>query len=330
MNPTVAAGVCETVGTIICHPKMPIEDGGGFMKVRVLIDITQPLCRGRVICLEDDKELWVSFKYERLPNLCYWCGRLTHNDRDCELWLDSEGTLEEADKKYGLWIRAQPFASSRKAVVTVPSFYVKNKDTPKVGKSDGFAGQSPATEVFLKHTQGTSQTNKETTESVEAVNANSKNSFLTQNGQAGHDQLGPNLAQSQVSMEMLNRELSKFDLPGTEIHKQNMDFEDTPPLYTPPQPKISSVSPYVTPHSLQNLNNPAEPQQNPNPIPSPLHTPNIIPPPITTPSTTKYNSTPPHFNTPKNPTNNQAFSSLDLTHAKNHPIITRNPQLTTP
>ena len=76
------------------------------MRVRVLIDITQPLCQGRVICLEDDKELWVSFKYERLPNLCYWCGRLTHNDRDCELWLDSEGTLEEADKKYGPWIRA--------------------------------------------------------------------------------------------------------------------------------------------------------------------------------------------------------------------------------
>ena len=152
------------------------------MRVRVLIDITQPLCQGRVICLEDDKELWVSFKYERLPNLCYWGGRLTHNDRDCELWLDSEGTLEEADKKYGSWIRAQPFVNSRKAVVTVPRFHVKNKDTPKAGKSDGFAGWSSATEMFLKRTQGTSQMNKETIESVEAVNANSNNSFLTQNG----------------------------------------------------------------------------------------------------------------------------------------------------
>ena len=98
------------------------------------------------------------------------------------MWLDSEGTLEEADKKYGPWIRAQPFASSRKAVVTVPGFYIKNKDTPKAGKSNGFAGRSPAIEMFLKRTQGTSQTNKETTESVEAVNANSNNSFLTQNG----------------------------------------------------------------------------------------------------------------------------------------------------
>ena len=116
-----------------------------------------------------------------------------------------------------------------------------------------------------------------------------------------------------------------------------MDIEDTSPHYTPPQQKISSHSPSFTPHSLQNYNDSTEPQQNPNPIPSPLHTPNIAPPPITTPNTTKYNSTPPPFNTLKNPTNNQAFPSLDATHANTHPIITRTSftskipnQLTTP
>ena len=187
MNSTMAAGLCETVGKVICHLKMPIEDGGGFMRVQVLIDISQPLCRGRVICLEDDKELKVSFKYEQLPNLCYCCGRLTHNDRDCELWLDSEGTLEETDKRYGPWIRAEPFASSCKAMITVPGFYVKNKDIPKAGKFDGFARRPPATDVLLKCTQKAFQTNQETTETVEELNANSKNSFLTQNGQASHD-----------------------------------------------------------------------------------------------------------------------------------------------
>ena len=182
------------------------------------------------------------------------------------MWLDSEGTFKETDKRYGLWIRAQPFASSRKAVITVSGFYIKNKDTPKAGKPDGLARWSLATKVFLKRTQGTSQTNQETTESVEAVNANSKNSFLTQNGQAGHDQLGPDLAQLEVSVETLekqieeiDRELSKFDLPGNEIHEQNMDSEDTSLHYTPLQPKLSSVSPSFTPHSLQNYNNPSKP-----------------------------------------------------------------------
>ena len=337
MNPTVAAGICETAGTVSRNPKMPIEDGGGFMRVRVLIDITQPLCRGRVICLEDDKELWVSFKYERLPNLCYWCGRLTHSDRDCDLWLDSEGTLEETDKKYGPWLRAQPFASSRKIVVTVPGFYVKNTDTSKAGKSDGLAGRSPETDTFLKRSQETSQTNKENAEPMEAVIANSNDSFLTQNGQAGQDQLGPDLAQSQVhrdtlekQIEEIDRELSKFDLPGTELHVQNMVFDDTFPSHTPPQSKLPSDNPYATPQPLHNLNNHAEPQQNPNPIPAPIHTPQITPPTITPPNTTKNISTPPHFNTPENSSNNQPSSSFDLTHAKHHPIITRNPQYTTP
>ena len=54
-----------------------------FMRVRVAIDITKPLCRGRKISTASGKEGWVSFKYERLPNICYGCGRLTHSDREC-------------------------------------------------------------------------------------------------------------------------------------------------------------------------------------------------------------------------------------------------------
>lgn len=70
-----------------------VYDGGHFIRVKVSVDITMLLCRGRLISLKDDKQLWVSFKYERLPNICYWCGRLMHDDRDCEIWIESEGTL---------------------------------------------------------------------------------------------------------------------------------------------------------------------------------------------------------------------------------------------
>ena len=180
MNPTVATGLCETVGTVINHPKMPIEDGGGFMRVWVLVDVSQPLCRGRVICLEDGKELWVSFKYERLPNLCYWCGRITHNDRDCKLWLDSEGTLEDTDKRYGPWIRAPPFVSSRKAVITVPGFYLKDKDILKGGKSVGFSQRPPATDKPNRASEAP-QTNQESAKMVGEINAKSisENSFLS-------------------------------------------------------------------------------------------------------------------------------------------------------
>ena len=95
------------------------------MRVRVLVDISQPLCRGRVISLDDDKELWVSFKYGRLPNICYQCECLTHNDRDCERWIDSEGTLEESNKKHGPWLEASSLLGACKLVVSVLNFYAK-------------------------------------------------------------------------------------------------------------------------------------------------------------------------------------------------------------
>ena len=63
------------------------------MRVQVIIDVSKPLCRGKKITLDDGINGWVSFKFERLPNICYWYGCLMHNNKDCELWFDSEGTL---------------------------------------------------------------------------------------------------------------------------------------------------------------------------------------------------------------------------------------------
>ena len=94
MNRGVTQQICESVGTV-CRLQNTIGgDGGGFMRVRVIVDVFQPLYRGRMISLDDGKEQWISFNYERLLNLCYWYGHLTHDDRDCELWIDSEGILD--------------------------------------------------------------------------------------------------------------------------------------------------------------------------------------------------------------------------------------------
>lgn len=96
-NKEAAEQICESIG-VIQYPKDPLDcDRGSFIRVRVSIDISIPLCQGRFITLDDDKEHWVSFKHECLPNLCYWCGRLTHNDKDCEMWIDNEGSLQPED-----------------------------------------------------------------------------------------------------------------------------------------------------------------------------------------------------------------------------------------
>ena len=64
----------------------------------------------------------MSFAYERLPNLCYWCGQLTHDDNDCVIWLRSKGSLSSRDQQYGAWLRAGQFNPSKKMVVAVQGY----------------------------------------------------------------------------------------------------------------------------------------------------------------------------------------------------------------
>ena len=94
------------------------------MRVRVSIDVTLPLCRGPLISFEngDKGEGWVSFKYERLPNICYWCCSLKHVDKDCDNWIESDGTSTQEDQEYGSWIRTAPAPLNRKLVIRVLVF----------------------------------------------------------------------------------------------------------------------------------------------------------------------------------------------------------------
>ena len=102
MNPKAAAKIGKVCGQVyqgLCE--WGNQDGSTFMRIRVGVNTSKPLCRGRKIRHADGEVGWVSFKYERLPNLCYWCGRLSHSDKDCELWIRSQGTLTESDRQFG-------------------------------------------------------------------------------------------------------------------------------------------------------------------------------------------------------------------------------------
>ena len=67
----MAEKICGAAGLVDKNTEEGDSMGDGFVRVRVKVDISKPLCRGCVISLENGKEIWVSFKYERLSNLCY-------------------------------------------------------------------------------------------------------------------------------------------------------------------------------------------------------------------------------------------------------------------
>ena len=93
MNMVVAEKICEILWEVIQSPKDATAQGGNFIWVRVSMAITIPLTRGRLVSLKKGKQVWVQFKYEHLPNICYWCGCFDCDDKDCNVWIESEGSL---------------------------------------------------------------------------------------------------------------------------------------------------------------------------------------------------------------------------------------------
>ena len=81
------------------------------------MDITQPLCRGRMVRIGGNPSRWVDFRYERLPIFCYWCGKVDHDERDCIQWIQSKETLRSEDKQFGAWMRASPDRLQRPQLV---------------------------------------------------------------------------------------------------------------------------------------------------------------------------------------------------------------------
>ena len=114
--------IAQTLGIVVLYEDTSKMMGGNFMRVRVLIDIFQPLCRGRQVIFEDGLEGWIAFKYECLPNVCYWCGRLSHDDKDCILWLQNKGSLKTENQQFGQWFRASQFNPSKKMVIDVKGY----------------------------------------------------------------------------------------------------------------------------------------------------------------------------------------------------------------
>ena len=54
------------------------------MRIRVNVNVHKPLKKGKVISLEGSKKVLALFKYEKLLDFCYCCGRLDHQKMECE------------------------------------------------------------------------------------------------------------------------------------------------------------------------------------------------------------------------------------------------------
>ncbi|CAJ2652060.1 unnamed protein product [Trifolium pratense] len=107
----IAKKLGNTVGTFEEMDFKDINRMGKFLRMRVSVDLKKPLKRGTKLNFQG-KEIWVDYKYERLPNFCFACGRIGHQMRDCEDIEDHDevqySELEEKQQAFSPWLRASP------------------------------------------------------------------------------------------------------------------------------------------------------------------------------------------------------------------------------
>ncbi|KAM7518224.1 hypothetical protein LguiB_017186 [Lonicera macranthoides] len=78
---------------------------GKFLRIRVRVDVLKPLLRGVKMEVPTSPEpTWIPFKYEKLGDFCYGCGRLGHGVREC--WYQSlSSCANDNGLQYDEWLR---------------------------------------------------------------------------------------------------------------------------------------------------------------------------------------------------------------------------------
>ncbi|KAG5553066.1 hypothetical protein RHGRI_011056 [Rhododendron griersonianum] len=86
------------------NPNGIMMDRRSFLRVRVEINLEQPIPKGFWLRAQSvlTKDLWISYKYEKLSDLCFACGRIGHDNRSCRFTPRNSNS----DAGYGPEIRA--------------------------------------------------------------------------------------------------------------------------------------------------------------------------------------------------------------------------------
>ena len=113
LNPKTRDEIGSTLGTTLHMTNSESNGGkGNYLRVWVRIYITKPLvCK---IWYEGSVISCAVLKYKCLLNFCYWCGLVSHDDRDCEQWLRSKGSLKKSDQHFGDWMRQRLISKPEK------------------------------------------------------------------------------------------------------------------------------------------------------------------------------------------------------------------------
>ena len=107
VSPIVAIEIGRHMGVVEEVEKRCNKDGQNlFMRVKVAIPIVKPIHRGGFLAGLGGQKVWTTFKYERLPMFCHYCGLLGHDIKHCANYFVPMKFGKEVQLQYGDWLKA--------------------------------------------------------------------------------------------------------------------------------------------------------------------------------------------------------------------------------
>lgn len=105
MNRQKGSRAISLIGQVL---KMDVDaDGkasGAFLRARVAIELDKPIRRGvRLRMNKNDEPRWFQAQYERLPYVCFACGKLGHSEIECQTPIERD---EHGKLPYDVQLRA--------------------------------------------------------------------------------------------------------------------------------------------------------------------------------------------------------------------------------
>uniref|UniRef100_A0A7N2R5R6 CCHC-type domain-containing protein n=1 Tax=Quercus lobata TaxID=97700 RepID=A0A7N2R5R6_QUELO len=129
-----------------------------FLRVKVELKVEDPLLSGFFLDRNTQPNLWIRFKYERIAEFCFKCGRLGHLKARC-IWADAE--VQSNSKEpfgFGPWLKAE--AASNRASRWVEFIADNNQacEEVDVGRKESVSQEQEESRVHALQVVGTKET----------------------------------------------------------------------------------------------------------------------------------------------------------------------------